>query len=91
MQNVDSAPQYNASGEFVCTNNGALFSHNASTSNETLCGVTAQWLRQDVVECYTGTLWFFLSYGHMGTHMILSVKQRANTENIVILLVLLLR
>ena len=47
-------PNYNALGEFVCTNNGAVFSYNVSTSNATVCNATAQWTKQDEVECYTG-------------------------------------
>ena len=45
--------QYNASGEFICSNGEALFANNVSTHNETTCTATAQWTRQDVVKCYT--------------------------------------
>ena len=49
-------PQYNATGEFVCTNGGALFSNNASVSNVTNCNATAQWTTLDDIKCYTGIL-----------------------------------
>jgi len=52
---------FNAKGEFVCKNSGALFANNVSITNETMCGATAQWLRQDIVDCYTGKHWLFFT------------------------------
>ena len=43
-------------------NNGALFANNFSTYNESTCAVTAQWTRQDVVECYTGMSFEIFNY-----------------------------
>ena len=53
---VSFGSQYNSSGEFICSNGGALFANNVSTHNETTCAATAQWTRQDVIKCYTGHL-----------------------------------
>ena len=52
-------PQYNATGELVCTNGGALFLNNVSVSNATMCNATAQWTTLDDIKCYTGSVnWF---------------------------------
>ena len=50
-----SAP-YNESGELKCKNDGFVFGSNDKplTTNLTICNATAQWSRQNDVECYTG-------------------------------------
>jgi len=48
------SPQYNAFGELVCTNGGALFSNNVSTSNQTICNANALWIMPMEIDCYTG-------------------------------------
>ena len=47
---------YNSFGEFYCANNGVLFLAGTgnSTTNETVCNATAQWSRQEKINCYTG-------------------------------------
>ena len=47
---------FGAVGDLICTNNGSLFSKNTSVSNTTtICDVTAQWIVDNEVECYTGS------------------------------------
>jgi len=53
VRSFDNVAHDNSKGEFYCTNNGALFSNNISTSNETSCGKSLQWDRYDDVTCFT--------------------------------------
>ena len=46
---------YNALGEFYCADDGVLFLSGTGnkTTNESVCNATAQWSRQDEIDCYT--------------------------------------
>ena len=56
VNHVAGSSGYNASGELVCNNGGALFSNNVSVSSETVCNAAAQWTIPDNADCYTGIL-----------------------------------
>ena len=60
LEVVSRSSDYNAVGEFRCSNDGSLYYSNKTkvVSNKTKC--LAQWEDSDVVQCWTGAVFLRL-------------------------------
>ena len=60
LEVVSQSSDHNAVGEFRCRSNGVLFYSNKTrlVLNKTKCLTTSQWEDSDIVQCWTGNVFF---------------------------------